>query len=1348
MELSQRNCTLSINTTQHLLSEVKDQLVKLFNEVSINVEFNTEEHYILTQEQALVVIALTKYFEGEDGQSKILSFVRNLKTICKKERYCKQFLGPTVLKKDSDTHIKIYQDSLFRLFLKVPCLQNDVINILLDILTTVGMEETEDTSYLRDILKPLRYLPIIKDGQFLTKKLLDILEISTFSSQLEILDAIPQIIPDSDCDQAARQLITLLDDNDALFGAIIDCLNALNLESDIRGQVQDRILAKLLAGQVGMSPKNFPISLQFLLSDSKLPSLVPTLFKIRNVLDNILPSRSSQEEVESNKVLILQHIHMFTLSRKAISEGWLATVSNIKSSTDHKPIDYLIMFMLHHTSEVRKHLIEGIFRKRISMGLFKIEFLEKLFEKYMSQQILRDYMPSIIEIGCCLVRSSKDSTVAKFSTRLFELLFSHAYTGVIYRSQIISSLISLTASTDSSVINTNLKLLLSLALTDAEKLKTHIVLLMQLLEKLDTLSLQNVKLVFDVLGILIWGKTSSDDSLSGFKNEIHIILRKQLTSTDRVVKHRGILSVLVIIKHMASIETEEDSDCTVNNSLSINNIPEGSSREAACLIELACNCTANSPELLGLYYDQLASILASPYIFDKYFLLWLYNIITKDFYKLFVSDVVPEPINDISFSLQYRISTDTVLTGINIASYIIIKKDNTILLLSPLFRVLRLLHLRQHNENILSLRDLLDCGIILPDVDDPELLDLEDLKRISDCLFHCANWIRELISAFVTVKDSAIQNIVIQRLQTLLEVEEKLFSFLDYIPGHHLPISYFDSSVASKQTVKTESNVKKNKTKKIKSVSVLNETSDTPVNTQKSTKLASSTKLPVSPKKKIQFRILDTDVVHLMKYPLKIDESDVSESSQTSSLNITQVKFLLNDFVTKLSLLTYHKDIGLSHLNDVNSEDLIKDCVYILPQIDKYLLIIVKHIKNLLNETDDRHDLPNLYTDEAKGIRMCFGFILQAFYLVFKWPGFQHTANIDLLKNILKAMRSDNTQTSAIRLVTGFVLRLSSFADQCLELNQAVNLVRTMDVLHKIIQPNEDLKKKISKTAELLLKKRWYNISGDIDNGRGCNENINVLVFYLLSIAGVKDILTLLETIQEQIGNLSTKEDCLHDWAAIDKRNFHVFYLGICNALLESIKFEIQALTNREHLEVWLDVFTIMADLKLIAISVKNRTNTICFLKKSIGILKVFLTHGLPILEIMLKVHPQSVIEIFRIMHSSTRYMHKLCCESKLTRDARVITYIPAFRHILESIVYRAKAAFCINNMLNMFHFGYLPNKNLQDELVLDVPTQSTNTSVEDEIDDENELFADDTNLIIDETNMDDGESCDSEVYN
>lgn len=96
-----------------------------------------------------------------------------------------------------------------------------------------------------------------------------------------------------------------------------------------------------------------------------------------------------------------------------------------------------------------------------------------------------------------------------------------------------------------------------------------------------------------------------------------------------------------------------------------------------------------------------------------------------------------------------------------------------------------------------------------------------------------------------------------------------------------------------------------------------------------------------------------------------------------------------------------------------------------------------------------------------------------------------------------------------------------------------------------------------------------------------------------------------------------------------------------------------------------------MQGLMSIAKAQETKTNLSTFLKKSIGILKVFLSEGIPVLELMLRSKPDEVVDIFKTMQTSTRFLHHLCCYSKLTKDSSLMVYVPKFRLILETLVYR-----------------------------------------------------------------------------
>lgn len=135
------------------------------------------------------------------------------------------------------------------------------------------------------------------------------------------------------------------------------------------------------------------------MTDCPSQNLVQTLFKIRNAIDTIMIGSNKCEERDSCKILIFHSLKMITVPSKNVSEAWLNMISVIKTACDHKPIDYLILFMLHSLLPFKKKIIEAIFRKRIQNGLFKLNQLEKMFDKYLLEQLMKDYFNSILQIG-------------------------------------------------------------------------------------------------------------------------------------------------------------------------------------------------------------------------------------------------------------------------------------------------------------------------------------------------------------------------------------------------------------------------------------------------------------------------------------------------------------------------------------------------------------------------------------------------------------------------------------------------------------------------------------------------------------------------------------------------------------------------------------------------------------------------------------------------------------------------------------------------------------------------------------------------------------------------------------
>ncbi|KAF5286864.1 hypothetical protein FQA39_LY00397 [Lamprigera yunnana] len=1316
-----------------------------FEEVILGAGISLEPNLIIvSKEQALVVRDITKILESHIAfPTNLQEFITGFKKACTDDDYFKRALSFTELRKE-DSSFTVQQDSLIRIFLNVTCIQPQMIAIVLKHITNCAIEENSDASFLRLLLNSLRYLSHIDDSKMLTTKLVDVLEVATYAAQLDIINSIPEIIPDIEYEETAQQLSKLLDQKPDLIGAIVDCLNSLNLNANVRSEIQQQVLAQFDATS---SSKMFPILFEFIISECTSKDLENILLQARNVLDSILGDASSSNEKESTKVLICNQLRALTTSRKPLFEGWLTLISSIRLNTDVKPVDILILFMLHSIGKSRCASIELLIRKRIKLGLFKITQLEALFKSYFTPQILKDYFNAIVGIGIRLLRFYNEVPLTEFSQIIFKLLFSHDLTNKLHQQEIVYNLTLLVGMSDKKGVTVVLKTLLVLA-EDHIKLQQHTVQLMGLLEKLNKINMNNVKLVFELLCLLTCGE-KSDDSLSGLNDEIHMTIRKQLSSSKKINKHRGIIAAIVMIKHIVCTSNDSKEHINLDETILTDDLPRGGPQEGAALLELTNTCTLGSPDCLGLLYDELAHMIITIKNIHQIFMIWLYHMFTNDFQQIFVVEVVPKPINDIVLVMQFSLnSTDEVDAPIamNIAELTLKSQyyeRSSILTLSPLFRLLQLIHYKHHDGDLSSIDALLGCAVILPNLDDINIYDNEQLKEVSNCLFHCINWFRELINAFVTQNNRKLRMKVLNRISDAIKLQEILEECLENVPNHKLPLSYFDTlefcyttkQKSSNSTVKVLNVKKKQKVSDTETVANIDETIPC---TSSKTKVATKKKNDLNIKRELHFRDMDTDVIILLRYPLKID-SDLNithtQLSQTEpiTLSIHQFIFLMSDLVHKLNVLTKGKDLELSHISVVKIDDLITDCLKLLPSLKKHQFAITTSLNQLLETADGCLDSEQLYRTSAKQLKTSFGLIIECYSLIFGWSGFQQSKNLLLLKEHLKVLRDEQQSQliSAKALILDFCNKLLESANYCLLLSSAVSLINTMEALY-LANPNSDLKKLISITSEKLLSKKWYNDKKMIETGKDAFLNLSKLVAAYLSNTVPKTLCGLIGTLQEQAPNLKIKEDSLPMLISIDKGNFHIFYRCLCSALLEVVRNNISSLTNTEHLVLWKSVTLSLQGLVTVVKAHETKINLISYVKNSIGILKVFLSSGIPILEIMLPSKTTEVLEIFKTMQVSTRFLHHICCDSKFRKDISLVAYVPQFRQVLESLVYRVKAALVANGCSDAFWMGTLKNKNIRGEEIL---TQSTvqaddiSEAMESEefpIDDSDEVIEDD----------------------
>lgn len=434
---------------------------EIINACGISLQFSDKPN-VLLKESSLVVRDLKKELQQhENYPNNLTEFMNGLRNLIRKEKYFKKALLPSMDESDISPKSK-QQDCIFRIFLTTDCLQSQIMALLLEEVTKHVIDNDDDTVWLRLILRPLRYLSYINEPKILNKQLLEILEVATHPAQIEILSCIPEIIPDSEYQETAEKLVEILDKNIELTAAIVDCLNFLGLTAETKQNIQDRIISAM---SMGNSLKTFPMMFHFLVSDCKPSSLPNVLGKTRLTIDAAMHEKATGDR-DSEYVLAFQEIRNMTYGPNSrLTEAWLNIIASVRIATDHRPVDLIILFMLHSGSLAQRRAVEALFKKKSRLALIRSELVKETFA-LLSPQLFNDYLSSALMIGSSLLFHGSD----QLGRAIFTAAFYYKYADNTSRRQVLEALVawpssgSLTAPTNGAFLA--LKLLSDLAASD------------------------------------------------------------------------------------------------------------------------------------------------------------------------------------------------------------------------------------------------------------------------------------------------------------------------------------------------------------------------------------------------------------------------------------------------------------------------------------------------------------------------------------------------------------------------------------------------------------------------------------------------------------------------------------------------------------------------------------------------------------------------------------------------------------------------------------------------------------------------------------------------------------------
>ncbi|XP_010840407.1 PREDICTED: Fanconi anemia group D2 protein isoform X1 [Bison bison bison] len=1277
-----------------------------------------------------------------------------------------------------------YCKSLIKLLLGIDTLQPAIIKVLFEKLPEFLFEKvnSDGISMPRLIINQLKWLDRVVDSKDLTTKIMQLISVAPLCLQHDFVISLPEILGDSQHADVGKELSDLLTENTLLTVPILDVLSSLQLESKLLTKVRQLVMGKLSS----VSLDDLPVIIKFILHSVTPTDALEVISELREKLDLqhcILPSQfqvslsrlrnkgqtsfsGNQENSSQDCVTLLFDVIKSAIRyEKIISEAWIKAIERTPSEAEHKIFDLAMLLIIYSTNTQTKKYIERVLRNKIRSGCFEEDLLQGTF--YIHYLVLKDICPSILSLAQSLL-NSLDQSIILFGSLLYR--YSFMFFDTYCQQEVIGALVTHVCSGNEVEVDAALDVLLELVVVSPSAMRLNAVFVKGILDYLDNMSPQQIRKLFCVLSTLAFSK--EHEASSHIQDDMHLVIRKQLSSTVFKYKLIGIIGAVTMAGVMAADRSRSSNLTPGSGELSSEQCTQVTS-----LLQLVHSCSEQSPQASGLYYDEFANLIHGRRLAPEA-LEWLGQTIFNDFQDAFVVDACDVPEGDYPFPvkalygledydscdgivinlLPLLFSQDFVKDGSTRTSQESDQKLVSPLCLAPYFRLLRLCVDRQHNGNLEEIDGLLDCPIFLTDLEPGERLQSMSVKERSflcSLIFLTLNWFREVVNAFCRQKLPEMKGKVLTRLKHIVELQQLLEKHLAVTPDYVPPLANFDletleetphtsTAVSAKIRMKGKTGGKKRKADggKTSSPDVLSKDDNSecdPTLAERSQQEKEFRGKEEKTSVSLQnyhafFREMDIEVFSILRCGLVtkfiLDTEMHTEAAEVVQLQPPELLFLLEDLTQKLdNMLTPvarrvpflkskgNRNIGFSHLHQRSASEIAFRVVQLLNPMCNHLENIHNYFQCLTAENHGVVDGPGIKGQEYHTMSSCYLRLLQIFHGLFAWSGFCQLQNNNLLYSALGILTSrlkpGERDQSVEELLRQSFHYLQNFHASIPSFQCAVYLLRLlMVILEKSTAPAEN-KRQIASLAKQFLCRVWP--SGEKERSSIPNDQLQALLGIYLEHTD-----SVLKAIEEIAGVgvpeliNSPKEASSSTFPTLTWTTFVIFFRVMMAELEKTVK-GLQAGTAADsqqiHEEKLLYWNMAVRDFSILINLIKvfdSRPVLFACLKYGRLFVEAFLKQCMPLLDFSFRKHREDVLSLLETFQLSTRLLHHLCGHSKIHQDTKLTKHVPLLKKTLELLVCRVKAMLILNNCREAFWLGNLKNRDLQGEEIISQNSQES----------------------------------------
>ncbi|XP_052890137.1 Fanconi anemia group D2 protein homolog [Anopheles moucheti] len=1314
---------------------------------------------------------------------------------------------------------KPVQESLMKMFLLVDFLQLKLIELLFAyLMKELGTISTPDGEIVEDsivgfVLSQLKFIDHVQNGELVFEKVFELLGKANRNSVVfdEIIFSLEDVIDVSKHDDALARLVKLRPrPKDLITQSTVEVFTGMCLSVQTLELLRRKVVQYVADG---CPLRYYPSLVKMLLKFNRAepPENITSIVReVRRLLDT---SANAETWTESSSTAddcaeqVLRTIYQAISASALLYDAWIGVIRQLPGAEDHLPIDLLLLTIATTINEVKAPRIRKLAIKKIEQQFFTDAHTDLLVSGCF-HRVLQTHLDGFLQLIECCTRE-KNERVCEFGVAAMSALFSLDQSIVASDNRVVLSKIvgficemasANVASRNDFLIGRCIGALRKLHESHPKEIERSAELLLRILDIAPELTLRQYRPLISVIyaAVIPPRPTDEDAELTAIRDNLEIIVKKQLMCDNKDTKKKGIIGLVQMVYYLSLVPAAEDapelsssfdSERTIGT---VSEIPTAVGRNLANLISTLFLSTNQSPDLLAICYDELANMLAqtrprSAPTWEKTFIIWLCDTITMDFQGTFlVEHETPlasrDPTGPAGILLTRKLcindtdeeaaNTEAATIAVNVGGGVLVHGGNrhsSITYLAPIFRLMRILHFIRYGGVLESINALLGCTLVVPEIyavveEEERRFSIDTYDETSctlllDIYFYLSNWFRECISAFVGQTDQVMRRKVLERLHELVTLEHRLGRMLErmiadseYMPP--LASDFMDPPITATKKLKFADAQRSGRPKAGSHDKTVN--LDAPLSTQTAAATAPSTVGQFNEQSLLlrcafALRRMDPELVRLFTVQLVPARVLELPEQRGTAIALPEYRFVLENVT-----------VAMEQSSDTDGR--YQRCMV---ECWQEFVERTAKLQQLLQEGMNRLQPASL--QELLPLKSCYLWSLRLATTLLTWKRFREQRGRPDLTRVLrllveKLIESEGSPADDLHLtelakllLKGLIVQESCFGD----LSIAAQLYRLARAIGESVGDRTNASRSIARFTRSVLT------ASDIRSADSkSNHHFTTILDGLIDTVGLKSLKQLIVdmrqdvSIDEQIvgakkgGKSASKESTdpstVRTFASFKRAHYALLFKGLCRAFLRVLQDEIRIRSGtsggpNRRLELWETACEATGELTNIVKRAQQAGNFGIYLRFAQIFIKLFLKSGLPALENVLRSSAERASNLLSTLQTTTRYLHNVCCQTKVAKgagsSAGALAQIPFVRESVETLVYRVKAALVANRCSAVFWMGNLKNKDMQGELIASQQPRPDSDDDEQQDDNVTDAALQDTSDIVDDLSDADEES-------